>query len=329
MSQSTLLRVWHDRWERYLKFRNVGQAQHNTTQHNTTQHNTTQHNTTQQGKRCRVCARIDAERLLAVTAEERAEVVKAKGEHIRMVMADRGCSVRGNRIAERDAANPSVDGIGQILKINVDGMDQAKFKCPRNMASTAEFDACWRPQLHVVGAICHGHLEAYFIMNTDQAKDASMNCTVISRVLDLVRDDMDDRHALPRNLVISADNTARESKNQIFANYNGYLVASEKFDTDQVEYKQPGHTHDELDQRFSTVASMLSRAPVLEDPPEFRNWIEQNVVPPRGRKLHVEVLFFLSFFFLFVSPLLLLWRSLTLLTTSKNGFPCSTARLPG
>eukprot|EP00959_Pyramimonas_sp_CCMP1952_P457925 9475765-Pyramimonas_sp.AAC.1 len=34
--------------------------------------------------------------------------------------------------AQADAVGPaSPDGAGQILKIHIDGMDQAKFKCPR------------------------------------------------------------------------------------------------------------------------------------------------------------------------------------------------------
>ena len=47
---------------------------------------------------------------------------------------------------------------------------------------------------------------------------------------------------------------------------------------------------DEVDQRFSNVASLLSRAPVLEDKEKFRDWILANLRPVRGRRLHVECL---------------------------------------
>ena len=81
---------------------------------------------------------------------------------------------------------PSVDGINQSLNITIDGMDQAKFRCPRNFAFSDEFESCFRPQLHKVGTICHCHFEAYFIMGTNQAKDANTNYTMISRCLDLL-----------------------------------------------------------------------------------------------------------------------------------------------
>ena len=110
------------------------------------------------GKRCKVCAKIDEERRQATTVEERAAVSQEKKNHIQAIMADRAVSVRTNRAAEEHAKVPSVDGDNQLLKITIDGMDQAKFRCPRNLASSAEFDSCFRPQLHMVGTICHGHV---------------------------------------------------------------------------------------------------------------------------------------------------------------------------
>ena len=126
-------------------------------------------------------------------------------------------------------------------------------------------------------------------MNSDQAKDANMNATLISRLLDLTREKIDPQCALPRSLLVGADNTTRESKNQHFASYMAHRVTSETFESSEVDYMQTGHTHNEQDQRFSSVASLLSRAPVLEDPEDFAGWIRKHLVPARGRALHVEV----------------------------------------
>ena len=51
-----------------------------------------------------------------------------------------------------------------------------------------------------------------------------------------------------------------------------------------------GHTKNELDQRFSTLATVLSKAPALETPLDFAECIKQNVQPLHGRELHVMVL---------------------------------------
>jgi hypothetical protein len=57
-----------------------------------------------------------------------------------------------------------------------------------------------------------------------------------------------------------------------------------------VQYLQTGHTHNSLDQRFSSVAKILAGAPVLEDPYEFADYIKEHVTPAGGRSLHVQVL---------------------------------------
>ena len=69
-----------------------------------------------------------------------------------------------------------------------------------------------------------------------------------------------------------------------------HLVARDVFEAAEVQFLQTGHTHNEQDQRFSSVGFLLQRAPVLEDPYEFADWMRASIVPPRGRALHVEVL---------------------------------------
>ena len=53
------------------------------------------------------------------------------------VKADRSHAVRDNHIAERDAKVVSPDGHGSKMVMVIDGMDQAKWQCPRNLASSA------------------------------------------------------------------------------------------------------------------------------------------------------------------------------------------------
>ena len=56
---------------------------------------------------------------------------EGENEHIRSVMRDRAVNVRGNALAEMNAQNPTPHGLASILKVAVDGIDQAKFKTPR------------------------------------------------------------------------------------------------------------------------------------------------------------------------------------------------------
>ena len=147
VSKSTFKKAWAKRWKQFLCFRHDFQQ-----------------------KRCKECARLDEERIQATTWEEKCRVAREKQAHIDCVMADRQVGVRGNHISEIDASRANGDGMGQMVKIAIDGMDQAKFKVPRNLKSSAEFSSLWRPALHVVGCLAFGHVEAYYIMNSDQKK---------------------------------------------------------------------------------------------------------------------------------------------------------------
>lgn len=179
------------------------------------------------------------------------------------------------------------------MKLMVDGMDQAKFRTPRNLAASSAFSQAVRPALHLTGVIAFGLAEFYVILNPDTKKDANMNITCIGKALDLCRalvESWGADYSLPRHCLIAADNTPRETKNQIFATFASTLVARHHFESVEVQYMMTGHTKNELDQRFSTIATVLSKASVLETPSDFAAWIRNNVRPLHGKELHVIVL---------------------------------------
>ena len=124
----------------------------------------------------------------------------------------------------------------------------------------------------MVGAIPWGYVEAHWIMSPGQAKDSNMNATIIANALDLVQSILDLKGAaMPQTLVIEADDTAREEKNQHGLASMAYLVAAKRFEAVQGEFEEVGHIHNELDQRYSVHAAKLKRAPKPEDPADFKD----------------------------------------------------------
>ncbi len=282
VSRSTLKRCWDERWSKFLLLKDHWG----------------------QGKRCRMCANIAEKRRTSVSAEDRAELAEMLTLHHDEIKADRNSSVRSNLCAEGDSKKINcLDGHGLTCKISIDGMDQAKYRCPRNLKSNADFEVCWRPQLHMVAAIFHGVVEAYFIMDPDVAKDSNMEATVICRTLDIGLGLLPPNSKLPHSLEIGADNTAREAKNQFFAQFNSYLVATDRFEASGVEYLKTCHSHNEVDQRFSEIGTSFKSAPVLESPECFKVWMQNHVRPVRGRALHVEVLDTVMDFTKWLAPL--------------------------
>ena len=79
-----------------------------------------------------------------------------------------------------------------------------------------EFGSLWRPELHLVGLIAHGVLEAYFLSDIDLAKDSNPTITTAARTIQLCQQELSKRGLdLPTTWRLHSDNTASETKNQV------------------------------------------------------------------------------------------------------------------
>ncbi len=63
-----------------------------------------------------------------------------------------------------------------------------------------------------------------------------------------------------------------------------------RFHCIEVEFLRSGHSHAELDARFSAVAAVLSAAPTLEDEDDFVGWLTTHLKPVGNRKIIIETL---------------------------------------
>ncbi|CAE7279118.1 unnamed protein product [Symbiodinium sp. KB8] len=64
-------------------------------------------------------------------------------------------------------------GTGRLMKVDVDYVDQAKFKVPRNLDLTKSTEGLWRPQLHTGGILIWGVAEVYIIAEADLPKGSA------------------------------------------------------------------------------------------------------------------------------------------------------------
>ena len=104
----------------------------------------------------------------------------------------------------------------RCLHIRIDGLDQAKGRCPRNLENSKQWSALWRPQLHIVGVTVEGLFEQYWVMDQDVPKDSNMECTCLSLALDKAKDLLAEKGLrLPEFISIKYDNTGREGKTRL------------------------------------------------------------------------------------------------------------------
>ena len=69
---------------------------------------------------------------------------------------------------------------------------------------------------------------------------------------------------LPRHMIIQSDNTTRETRNQNLMKWAAHLICSEIFDSITFCFYKVGHTHCEVDQRFSVLAHCLNQCTGLQ-----------------------------------------------------------------
>eukprot|EP00439_Symbiodinium_sp_Y106_P038404 s2714_g4.t1 len=171
-------------------------------------------------------ARLSQWREQAKTADEKLAVAQQKDEHLRGVFADRAVARRLMSASHNVTAEASTSLIYAII----DGMDQAKFRIPRNVMNSKEFCSDYRPSAHMIGLYVPGIAECYFLTESDLKKDSSTNLTCLSRGLFLLKKILASRNLpLPENLVIQADNTSRETRNSIGLQYGAWLVGQQAF----------------------------------------------------------------------------------------------------
>jgi hypothetical protein len=174
-----------------------------------------------------------------------------------------------------------------VLSMILDGMDQAKFKIPRVKGGTNFLgNNSWRPQLHVSDCIVHGYLDMYWVGDENIQKDANATVQQLNEALDAVAT-LRQTQNFPDHLVVQLDNTCRENKNNLIIRWAASLVGRGTFKTVSLHYLRKGHTHEDIDQRFKILSTLLSRATLLETPDDFRTLMTKSLPVPSGQSLRV------------------------------------------
>ena len=246
------------------------------------------------GNKCSVCLGLDEKRTNSTSEAERFAVDQEKMLHLETVKADRSVNTRGNlKCSDLKNFQPNFQHTG-CVKIMIDGMDQQKFSMPRarRLQGASEYGKAWKTNVHVTGVVIWGVEEQYYLLPMDLPKSSSMECTILAKALDETKKrlkEIDPSYDLPCHLIVAVDNTPREAKNQYFAQFCAYL-SCKHFASVQVEFLQVSHTHNELDQRFSSVASLIKRCDELQSIDQLQSYLQAHMRPAQGSSLSVHVL---------------------------------------
>ena len=117
----------------------------------------------------------------ATTETERAGILKAHADHLHVVQSYRATQTSLNHLSEEACSSMTgafaAGGTGRLMKVDVDYVDQAKFKVPRNLDLTKSTEGLWRPQLHTGGILIWGVPRQISACQTWHATHLALACS--------------------------------------------------------------------------------------------------------------------------------------------------------
>ena len=217
--------------------------------------------------KCPDCEHFKELNRRATARSDQVAILKSYRLHLAAQYSDRSVAAQLS-LRSRASARGEVPLEESLLVMCMDGMDQAKFRVPRNTSQSKDLTGRQRPQLHCVGAIVDGVSDFYYFNDLCVSKDANLQLTLLARTLGVAIDILETGRPgaqVPVHLVVHSDNASGEGKNQTVMKFCAWLVWCGKFETVTMTQFRVGHTHNVQDQRFAVVAGALKAQQVLED----------------------------------------------------------------
>jgi hypothetical protein len=159
--------------------------------------------------------------------------------------------------------------------IIVDGMDQNTTMVPRMRQTVKNIEHRF-VKTHLCGALVHGiglYCDVWF--GAHHKHDSNQ---VVSTLSYVIGDVLRRKGFLPPTLRIQADNCTRENKNIYMFALCATLVGLGFFQEVELSFLIVGHTHEDIDQRFSCISSTLKRSDV-DSLKEMLSLIERGTSP--------------------------------------------------
>lgn len=196
---------------------------------------------------CDDCVRYREDRSKTSDPNKVSAIQSAELEHRRFVRAER----RSYMDRREEAAHPRKRE--HVMSIIIDGADQAAYGLPYHRMVTHSTQGKHKIKGHLMGAIVHGR-RTYGFVGVDNVKQGT-NVTI--ETLHRVLTDQAAAGPLPEILYLQLDNTAKQCKSRFLFGWLGCLVKWGVFKEVYVSFLPVGHTHEDIDQLFSRLATYL------------------------------------------------------------------------
>lgn len=198
--------------------------------------------------RCNFCTSINSKRLKCSTDEERNILQKEIDTHLEIVKNER---LLYHQRRDKAARNPT-----KIASIIIDSPE--KLKLPNIVPIPKQLARAKVLEVGIVGTICHNTGKRCLQLTMpDVKKGADSNISALFwEILSMLKHYKDQNLQQPAILFIQMDNGS-ENKNRWMFGFILMLIYWKWFLEVNIYFLQPGHTHEDVDQMFSTLSLWL------------------------------------------------------------------------
>lgn len=204
-------------------------------------------------------------------------------EHLRRQYCDRVCYWKARGLSRlREMAG---DGSVRKITVIVDSMDHSKFAVPKAVAlHSKDFAQFLRPTLSTTCVIIHGYMVLFYMSEPHVAHDSSWTAEVVSHSLHELQGHFPSLDLRQCHLSLHGDNSSKELKNQALMQLCSGLTSQRRLKSASMSFLQSGHSHEDVDQCFSSLSTWISSQPELHTPHQYiqtvQKWLDKASTRP-------------------------------------------------
>ena len=204
--------------------------------------------------RCAQCHAFKCELMRAHSGRERDEIRMKRKQHLENQYAERQ--------AYYDKREKAMKRPDKYMSMIIDGMDQAKLDMP-HFARASKGNA--KPLGNsLIGVLVHGvEFKQFLVSHAMKGGGNEMMTVLTTTIIELQEDYRSAGKKWPDVLYLQLDNTCKDNKNKALMTYLSELVKMGVFKKVKCSFLYVGHTHEDIDQRFSVISRFLMDNDVL------------------------------------------------------------------
>ena len=163
--------------------------------------------------------------------------------------------VKREREAYATKRNLAAERPLEYLSLIIDGADQKVYQIPHFNYKTKLNQNF--PHLLANGVLDHTGKAFIFTAFKNISHDSNFTIECLQRTLENIEAQSGNNFKFPPKLFLQMDNCWRENKNRYVMGYLSLLVHRKVFKEIEISFLPVGHTHEDIDQLFGTIASTL------------------------------------------------------------------------